>query len=138
MNATTIGLEQVRPARHAQQARRRPVRHSKRPTWVGPVLWAVGLAIFVMAAGALPTARDSTATRTTSAIIVTVTPADTLWSIAANHRAPGASTADTVAAIVEVNSLDRRTVIAGTTLKVPTQSVSDEADERSAEAVATR
>lgn len=114
------------------------MRTSSTARWVGPVLWAFGLAIFIIAAGTLPTTRGSVPSHASSAILVSVAPADTLWSIAARHRYAGASTAETVEAIVKANGLGRRTVSAGTSLKVPTIGMSDVAAARSAETVATR
>lgn len=142
MNATTMGLQRARSVDGTPRPRRRPVRRAiragARAPWVGPVMWAVGLTLFVIAAGTLPTPRDFVPPRAASAILVTVAPADTLWSIAATHRLPGASTAETVEAIVDANGMGQRTITAGATLRVPVLGVSDAAVARSAQAVAVR
>jgi hypothetical protein len=95
----------------------RTTRHSH--PWLTPILWAVALSCFVAAVGLLPTARDLHPTHPASAVSVTVSPADTLWSIAAAHRVPGASTAETVEIITSANHLSGGRLQPGTVLSVP-------------------
>jgi Tfp pilus assembly protein FimV len=138
MDAKAMDLQRVRSAEGAIRVRRRPVRRTARPKWLGPVVWTIVLATFITVAGTLPTPHDSVPSRTASAILVTVAPADTLWSIASRHRLPGSSTAETVEAIVLANGMGRRTVSAGATLRVPVLGVSEAGFARSAETVAAR
>ena len=88
---------------------------------------ALTIAAVISVAGVLPTARDLVPARQTAAISVTVSRADTLWSIAATHRLPGLSTAQTVEAIVTANELGSGGLRAGDVLKVPVVGVSDAA-----------
>lgn len=75
----------------------------------------------LVGAGALPDARDLVTTRTNAAIMVTVSPADTLWSIAAAHRLPGVSTAQTADAIIAANGVRAGRLVAGMVLRVPSE-----------------
>jgi hypothetical protein len=94
---------------------------------VAPVAWAVTLACAVAVIGLLPTTRDFVPSRPTAAISVSVSPSDTLWSIASAHRIPGMSTAETVQAIVAANRLSGVRVVAGTVISVPCEGIPDTA-----------
>jgi Tfp pilus assembly protein FimV len=90
---------------------------------MAPLAWALTLACFLAIVGFLPTARDFVPPRATAAISVTVSSADTLWSIAAAHRLPGMSTVQTVDSILAANGLTEARVEAGSVLSVPAQGV---------------
>jgi len=142
MSSATMGLGHMprtgRTHETPRRSRRRPVRHEAQGGWLGPAIWAAFLALFVVAIGMMSSGGDSVPSRASSAIQVTVAPAETLWSIASAHRLPGASTAETVDAIVAANGLEGRTLTAGASLRVPTVGVTDAAVARSAETVAAR
>jgi hypothetical protein len=101
----------------------RPVRRTRRISseWTQPLVWALMLASVVALVGVLPTARDLVPPRTTAAISVTATSADTLWSIASAHRLPGMTTAQMVETIRATNGLSHQHLQAGTVLSVPVQ-----------------
>jgi Tfp pilus assembly protein FimV len=120
----TSGSIRIGASRHTGGTR--TLRRAGRSThvWLAPIAWACVLACAIALVGVLPTARDLVPSRTTAAISVTVAPADTLWSIAAAHRLSGMSTAQTVEAIVEANSLSGRSIRAGSVLAIPAAGVS--------------
>jgi Tfp pilus assembly protein FimV len=83
------------------------------------VVWMAVLAAFIVAVGVLPAAGDPVPSRSTATIAVRVSPADTLWTIAAANRLPGLTTAQMVRVIREANALSDGALGAGTVLRVP-------------------
>ena len=119
MGGPSIGRARVGGAR-----RRARTGSSK---WAAPTACALAIAAIILVSGVMPTVRDLVPARQTSAISVTVSHADTLWSIAAAHRIAGMSTAQTVEAISAANGLKRRDLVAGAVLRVPVVGLSDSA-----------
>jgi Tfp pilus assembly protein FimV len=95
------------------------------------------LAASIICIGALPAAGEGTPSGRTATISVQVSPADTLWSIAASHRLPGTSTAQMVRIITDANSLAGSDLRAGAVLRVPTEAPSDSAYAQAAAAQST-
>jgi hypothetical protein len=93
--------------------------------WIAPMLWMAVVALIVAGAGALALAGDGVPSGTSATIAVRVSPADTLWSIAAANRLPGATTAATVEAISRANALSGRRILPGSVLRVPVAGVSE-------------
>lgn len=91
------------------------------------VLLAAATAIVLLASALVAPARPEPESWTS----VDVAAYGTLWEIAANHRVPGLSTAQTVELIAEENNLSSSTLYTGQVLRVP-------APEDSALAVAQR
>ncbi len=86
---------------------------------IAPVFWMTALAAFIVIMGVLPAAGDPVPSSTSASITVRVSPADTLWSIAADHRLPGVSTAQMVRIIVQANTLRGTGLHAGAVILVP-------------------
>jgi Tfp pilus assembly protein FimV len=80
----------------------------------------VTVAAIVTGLGAFALSREGVPSDASASISVRVSPSDTLWSIAAANRLPGATTAATVDAIARVNGLHDSRIVSGATLKVPT------------------
>lgn len=127
--ADTSGVGAVR---HAQ---RRPVRRTFK---AAPLFWMLALAMFIVGVGVLPAAGDPVPSGATATIAITVSPADTLWSIAASHKLPGVSTSEMVRLIKEANSLSGGAVAAGDTLRVPAEAMPDTAYAQVSDVSATR
>ncbi len=85
------------------------------------MFWMTALALFIVATGVIPATGDPVPPRATAAIEVTVARADTLWSIASEHRLPGLSTAQMVRVIQDANALPGGVLEAGAVLHVPTE-----------------
>jgi Tfp pilus assembly protein FimV len=85
------------------------------------------LAASIVCIGALPAAGEGTPPGWTAIVSVQVSPADTLWSIAASHRLPGTSTAQMVRIIADTNSLAGSGLRAGAVLRVPAEAPSGSA-----------
>lgn len=85
----------------------------------------VAVFIAIVAAGALPSLADRTAPPSTTHV-VTVEPADTLWSIARANPVAGVSTARLVEAIRRANDLPSGAALQpGDTLRVPSAEAAD-------------
>ena len=123
---TALTMEVGRRVRQRPGARVRTAERHRtgrsHSTWLAPFSWALALACVIAFAGALPAAGDWLPRRSTAATIVVVGPADSLWSIAEAHPLPGASTNETVEAIMRVNGLDGALLPAGMKLRVPADS----------------
>lgn len=94
---------------------------------IAPVFWMTALALFVVTMGVLPAAGDPVPPRSSTSIAVRVSPADTLWSIAAAHRLPGMSTAQMVRLIADTNELSGPGLCTGAVLRVPAELASESA-----------
>jgi len=103
------------------QRRGRPVRRGA-GLRIAPLFWMTMLTVFIVAVGILPAAGDPVRPPSTSAITVRVSSCDTLWTIAAQHRLPGLSTAQMVRVIRDANSLSG-TLTAGAVLQIPAEAM---------------
>lgn len=125
MSVTTVATVRSAWGDPRRMSRPRDARLAPRATrrtgvsWAAPVAWAVALACLIAGIGALPTVRDLGPNRAAAATTVKVDAADTLWSIARAHRAPGVTTAETVEMIIAANHLKDASVRQGDVLSVP-------------------
>jgi LysM repeat protein len=86
---------------------------------IGPVLWAILLALALSAVGVLPTLGNRGTAGASRLGTVRVAPTDSLWSIAAAHPESGLSTAAVADRIARLNSLKGPRLQPGQRLIVP-------------------
>jgi Tfp pilus assembly protein FimV len=90
-------------------------------------MWALVVALTLVAVGSLPTMLDRAEGSLQGATIGTVhvRATDTLWSIAAANRPTGATVAETVDVIRRLNGLGAAPLSAGASLRVPVPEAGD-------------
>ena len=99
-----------------QKTVRPQVRAAKR---AHPVEWGMALFIIVLLVLALVYWMSAPATSLDASTTIRITHGDTLWDIAAQHRLPGLTTAETVAVIREANGMSSSSLAVGDTLAIP-------------------
>jgi Tfp pilus assembly protein FimV len=104
----------VREGRQRRAARRA----AERRDLVAAIVCALVAGAFLLAVGTIP-ALTKGQPRAESTHLVRVGPSDTLWDIARANAVPGATTAQTVAAIRQLNHLETAEIHAGSLLAVP-------------------
>ncbi|TDE90921.1 LysM peptidoglycan-binding domain-containing protein [Occultella glacieicola] len=83
------------------------------------VLVALGLVVAAVLGSLLGLAFPSAPAAPEEVASVVVAPGESLWAIAAEHAEPGADVRTLIDQIVELNSLESSTVVAGQRLDIP-------------------
>ena len=109
---------------HGSARAQRSIRATRRASTlrIAPVFWMTVLAALIVAVGILPAAGDPVSAPSAFAITVRVAASDTLWTIAAQHRLPGLSTAQMVRVIRDANPRSGA-LTAGAVLQIPSDAM---------------
>ena len=109
---------------HPSLADRSPIRLTPRGRFLARLAVLASLSILLFSAASIYTqasAGPQTQTLPTPYVKVTVTPGQTLWSIASSMASPGDDPRDLVNAIVDINHLKSPELFAGQKIYLPTR-----------------
>ena len=122
MDTTTMTTHTDTRQHHAVRRTHRTLR-----TVAGPIAWTIALTLAIVVLGVAPTLLSGAPSRSLATTSVRVDPSDTLWTIAAEHRLSGVSTAAMVEEIRRANGLTASNLSAGAVLRVPSAQAADSA-----------